>query len=137
MKRFFSASHNTTFNQIDQTFGKRFRMNAQILFIGKIRKHGIRNFPHAGLNGGLIVDQIRNQFPDRLSDIVRRLLLKFQKRRVAFNKCRNLTDVQEAVTQRSGHIGIDFRHHVPRHFRRRLGNIDRNPQTDVAVHIRL
>jgi len=136
MQRLLPAGHDAAFNQIDEAVGKRFRVHAEVFFIGQIGENGIGNLADSRLNGGFIVDQIGNQPSDGLGDVIRRLLFEFQKRRVVFHKRGNLAHMDKTVAQRPRHVRIHLRHHIPGHGSRRLGDVHGNPQADIAVHVR-
>ncbi len=136
MQRFFSAGDNPLLYQIDDAVSKSLRVNTQISFIGQIGKNRIGNSPHACLKGGFIINQIGNQLSYRPGNMAGSLQHQLQKRRVIFHESGNLTHVNKAVSQCSGHVRIYFRHHIRRRFRSRLGDIHGNTEANITVGVR-
>ncbi|OPZ59249.1 MAG: hypothetical protein BWY87_01098 [Deltaproteobacteria bacterium ADurb.Bin510] len=120
-------------DQVDDAVRDDLGMDAQVAFVEQVWKDRAGNAADTGLDRGLVLDQVGDVLADALDHVARGLGFEFDQAGVVLDKGVDLADVQKAVAQGARHVGIDLGHHVLGRERSGLGDIDRNPQADVAV----
>ena len=123
-------------DEVDHAVGEGLGVHAQVPLVHEVGEHGVGDPAHARLDGGLVLDEVGKVLADTLGDPGGRFSLELQQGHVVLHERMDLADVEKAVAQRPGHVGIDLRHHVAGHLGSRLGDVHGDAQGDVTVVVR-
>src|SRR5271166_3597297 len=130
-----TSGHDAAVDQIEHRTRDDIGMDAEVLPVVEVPKRLVAEAPKVGLDGGAVVDDLRDILRYPLGDLIVRRMLVFSHGRIDRHDCREPLDMQETVAQRPGHVGIHFRDDRLCSLQHTGCDIDRYAEADIAMRI--
>ena len=131
-----TAVHRTAFDQWNHGLGEHLGVHPQVFVIRQTRHHRAGNFSDARLQRRAVLHERCDEFTHLHRFGRGRLGCKFQQRQFTFHECMKRADVNKAVAERAGHVGIHLGDDVIRALDRSLHHVHRHAKAAKPVRVR-